>query len=190
MARVDLLNTLNDDQFPLLEPLRYDDISSLFGTCCDASLLDLFCIVDHHDVMASLVEQHGRLRHHKRLMWCTTFHNYAHDTARNKLHLVQAIVQRVVTAVLKESAWLSNESNRGAAYEIWGRSGLGPRAWKGDWDPFVLSERASPLDSVERPLVSGALARARGVRGAAADALGIDRGTLARRLRALGLDRP
>jgi sulfonate transport system substrate-binding protein len=55
------------------------------------------------------------------------------------------LVQRVVTAVLKEAAWLSNESNRGAAYEIWGRSGLGPPAWKGDWDPFVLSERASPL---------------------------------------------
>ena len=46
------------------------------------------------------------------------------------------------------------------------------------------------MRAVERPLVSGALARARGVRGAAADALGIDRGTLARRLRALGLDRP
>jgi Fis family transcriptional regulator len=46
------------------------------------------------------------------------------------------------------------------------------------------------MRAVERPLVSGALARARGIRGAAADALGIDRGTLARRLRALGLDRP
>lgn len=46
------------------------------------------------------------------------------------------------------------------------------------------------MRAVERPLVSGALARARGVRGAAADALGIDRGTLARRLRALGIDRP
>ncbi|HZY03078.1 MAG TPA: helix-turn-helix domain-containing protein [Anaeromyxobacteraceae bacterium] len=45
------------------------------------------------------------------------------------------------------------------------------------------------MREVERPLVSGALARARGVRSAAARALGIDRGTLARRLKALGLHR-
>ncbi|HEU4385371.1 MAG TPA: helix-turn-helix domain-containing protein [Anaeromyxobacteraceae bacterium] len=45
------------------------------------------------------------------------------------------------------------------------------------------------MREVERPLVAGALARARGVRSTAARALGIDRGTLARRLRALGLHR-
>jgi Fis family transcriptional regulator, factor for inversion stimulation protein len=44
------------------------------------------------------------------------------------------------------------------------------------------------MREVERPLVAGALARANGVRATAAAALGIDRGTLARRLRALGLD--
>lgn len=44
------------------------------------------------------------------------------------------------------------------------------------------------MRAVERPLLAGAVARARGVRGTAAEALGIDRGTLARRLRALGLD--
>lgn len=44
------------------------------------------------------------------------------------------------------------------------------------------------MREVERPLIVGALARAGGVRAAAAHTLGIDRGTLARRLRALGLD--
>ncbi|BDG02718.1 helix-turn-helix domain-containing protein [Anaeromyxobacter oryzae] len=44
------------------------------------------------------------------------------------------------------------------------------------------------MQQVERPLISSALARSGGVRSAAADALGIDRGTLARRMRALGLD--
>lgn len=44
------------------------------------------------------------------------------------------------------------------------------------------------MREVERPLIAGALARTRGVRAAAAEALGIDRGTLARRMRALGLD--
>jgi Fis family transcriptional regulator, factor for inversion stimulation protein len=44
------------------------------------------------------------------------------------------------------------------------------------------------MHEVERPLIAGALARTGGVRSAAAGALGIDRGTLARRMRALGLD--
>ena len=44
------------------------------------------------------------------------------------------------------------------------------------------------MREVEKPLIAGALARANGVRVAAAAALGIDRGTLARRMRALGLD--
>jgi len=41
------------------------------------------------------------------------------------------------------------------------------------------------LREVERPLIAAALARARGVRADAARVLGIDRGTLARRMRAL-----
>ena len=45
------------------------------------------------------------------------------------------------------------------------------------------------MREVERPLVSGALQRARGVHSTAARALGIDRGTLARRLKALGIRR-
>ena len=44
------------------------------------------------------------------------------------------------------------------------------------------------MREVEKPLIAGALARANGVRAAAAAALGIDRGTLVRRMRALGLD--
>jgi Fis family transcriptional regulator len=48
---------------------------------------------------------------------------------------------------------------------------------------------AAVMREVDRPLLVAALARARGVAAAAAKDLGIDRGTLARRLRALGLDR-
>ncbi len=45
------------------------------------------------------------------------------------------------------------------------------------------------LRDVERPLISAALARAHGVRADAARVLGIDRGTLARRIRALRIAR-
>ncbi len=43
------------------------------------------------------------------------------------------------------------------------------------------------LREVERPLIAAALSRAKGVRADAARVLGIDRGTLARRIRALRL---
>jgi Fis family transcriptional regulator, factor for inversion stimulation protein len=43
------------------------------------------------------------------------------------------------------------------------------------------------LHEVERPLIVAALSRAKGVRADAARVLGIDRGTLARRIRALRL---
>jgi Fis family transcriptional regulator, factor for inversion stimulation protein len=49
---------------------------------------------------------------------------------------------------------------------------------------------ARVMREVERPLLARALARARGVRASAAAALGIDRGTLTRRMRALGIEEP
>lgn len=55
------------------------------------------------------------------------------------------LVQRVVNVVLKDAAWLAEESSRARAYQVWTKSGFGLPAWKGDWDAFVLRERASPL---------------------------------------------
>lgn len=45
------------------------------------------------------------------------------------------------------------------------------------------------MREVEKPLLAAALSRARGVRSDAARDLGIDRGTLTRRIRALGIGR-
>ena len=68
------------------------------------------------------------------------------------------------------------------------------RARLEDFFSRLRDERAPGLyqavmREVEKPLIEGALRRAKGVRSAAAAALGIDRGTLSRRMRALGLDR-
>lgn len=54
-------------------------------------------------------------------------------------------VQRVVNVLLRDQAWLADESNRARAYQVWTKSGYGLSSWKGDWDGFVLRDRASPL---------------------------------------------
>ena len=84
LTRTDLLNTLDDDQFALLDTLRYDDVAALFAACRDAPLLNFLGVVDDHHVVASLVKQYGRLRHHKQLLRCAAFDDNAHDTAGNK----------------------------------------------------------------------------------------------------------
>lgn len=57
-------------------------------------------------------------------------------------------------------------------------------------DDSVVGLYQRVMRDVERPLIARALARARGIRAAAAAALGIDRGTLTRRMRALGIEDP
>jgi Fis family transcriptional regulator len=53
--------------------------------------------------------------------------------------------------------------------------------------PAGRSVYRTVMAEVERPLIEAALERTRGVRSDAARALGIDRGTLSRRMRALGI---
>ncbi|BDG02392.1 ABC transporter substrate-binding protein [Anaeromyxobacter oryzae] len=76
-----------------------------------------------------------------------------------------AVVQRVVNSVLRDAAWLADEANRARAYQIWTKSGFGLPAWKGDWDSFVLRDRASPLlDEFFRVQYRRLLDAARGLR--------------------------
>src|SRR5262249_30269605 len=84
LARTDLLNTLHDYEFASLEPLRHDNIAASFGACGDVSLLDFFCVDDHQNIVARLIQQYGRLRHEKGFNRRPAFHNYADDTARDE----------------------------------------------------------------------------------------------------------
>src|SRR5262245_61066195 len=84
LARTDLLNTLHNYNFASFEPLRDDNIAPLLRACGDAPLLDLFCVVDHENVVARLIQQDRRLRHEKRFNRRTALHDDADDTTRNE----------------------------------------------------------------------------------------------------------
>jgi len=55
------------------------------------------------------------------------------------------IVQRVVSTLIKQAQWNSEESNRDAQYRLWAQSGVPYLDWKRDWDGYDLKERHSPL---------------------------------------------
>ncbi len=69
-------------------------------------------------------------------------------------------------------------------WEIWQRIELFYEQLKGHAATGLYQ---AVMREVERPLIAAALGRANGIRADAARALGIDRGTLARRIRALGM---
>lgn len=55
------------------------------------------------------------------------------------------ITQRVVTALIRQDRWSSDEANRDAQYKLWAQSGTPYLDWKKDWDGYDLKERQSPL---------------------------------------------
>lgn len=56
-----------------------------------------------------------------------------------------AVVQRVVTALIKQDQWSSDEKNRDTQYKLWSQSGTAYLDWKKDWDDYALKDRNSPL---------------------------------------------
>ncbi|KAF0812141.1 putative aliphatic sulfonates-binding protein [Andreprevotia sp. IGB-42] len=55
------------------------------------------------------------------------------------------IVQRVVTALLKQAAWDSDEKNRDQLFKLWGQSGTSPYGdYVKSWDSYKLKERVNP----------------------------------------------
>src|SRR5258707_15836080 len=81
LAGTHLLDSLDDDQLSLLEAGGHDNVPTPLGPGRYAALLHLFRCVDHEDITAGLVEQHGRLRNRQRRLRRTAFHGDADDPA-------------------------------------------------------------------------------------------------------------
>lgn len=56
-----------------------------------------------------------------------------------------AVVQRVVTALVKQDVWSSQEANRDVQYKLWAQSGTPYLDYKKDWADADLKERNTPL---------------------------------------------
>ena len=55
------------------------------------------------------------------------------------------IVQRVVTTLVKQAHWSTQEANRNEQYKLWSQSGIQYIDYKKDWDGTSLSARINPL---------------------------------------------
>ena len=55
------------------------------------------------------------------------------------------ITQRVVNAIIKGSRWASDEANRQALFEIWGKSGIPKEYYQEEWKTQDLKRKTSPL---------------------------------------------
>ena len=68
------------------------------------------------------------------------------------------VVQRVVTTLVKQAHWSSQEANRAAQYKLWSQSGTPLLDYKKDWDGTSLKERINPLlDDFHRSQINDAV---------------------------------
>jgi sulfonate transport system substrate-binding protein len=56
-----------------------------------------------------------------------------------------AIVQRLVTLLVREAAWESEDRNRGELFQLWTKMGLPATTWEGEFSGTSLKLRQSPL---------------------------------------------
>jgi len=68
------------------------------------------------------------------------------------------ITQRVVTTLIKQAKWSSEEANRVAQYKLWSQSGIPLVDYQKTWDGWNLKDRNSPLlDEFHRAQIDEAL---------------------------------
>src|SRR5690606_26241258 len=68
------------------------------------------------------------------------------------------ITQRVVTTLIKQAKWSSEETNRATQYKLWSQSGVPLVDYQKTWDGWNLKDRNSPLlDEFHRAQIDEAL---------------------------------
>lgn len=68
------------------------------------------------------------------------------------------ITQRVVTALIKQAKWSSEEANRMTQYKLWSQSGIPLIDYQKTWDGWNLKDRVNPLlDEFHRSQIDDAL---------------------------------
>lgn len=68
------------------------------------------------------------------------------------------VTQRVVTTLIKQAKWSSEEANRVAQYKLWSQSGIPLIDYQKTWDGWNLKDRNSPLlDEFHRSQIDEAL---------------------------------
>ncbi len=68
------------------------------------------------------------------------------------------ITQRVVTTLIKQAQWSSEEANRVTQYKLWAQSGIPLVDYQKTWDGWNLKDRNSPLlDEFHRSQIDSAL---------------------------------
>jgi sulfonate transport system substrate-binding protein len=68
------------------------------------------------------------------------------------------VTQRVVTTLIKQAQWSSEEANRGTQYKLWSQSGIPLVDYQKTWDGWNLKDRNSPLlDEFHRSQIDSAL---------------------------------
>ena len=68
------------------------------------------------------------------------------------------VTQRVVTTLIKQAQWSSEEANRATQYKLWAQSGTPLEDYKKTWDGWNLKDRNTPLlDDFHRAQIDDAL---------------------------------
>ncbi len=75
------------------------------------------------------------------------------------------VVQRVVTTLIKQAQWSSQEANRSAQYKLWAQSGIPLVDYQKTWDGWNLKDLTTPLlDEFHRSQIDSALKIAKDAR--------------------------
>jgi sulfonate transport system substrate-binding protein len=135
LGRVLRKNGLTEKDFRVISQDTYSSQTALSTGDIAGSIVNPWSLVSRGVARVLIQERNDPLLSTPGTFWVT-------DEFERKY---PAIVQRVVTALVKEAYWASQEANRETQYKLWSRSGNAYIDYKKDWDGFELKTRINPL---------------------------------------------